>query len=46
MPERRLKQSGFSLGYLLKAKKEYKNLKKQEIQDIIIKTNYNHSQNI
>ena len=37
MPEMHLRQPGLS--YLQKAKKEYKNLKKQEIHDIFIKTN-------
>ena len=45
MPEMDLRFGfGFNLpivfaNYLLKPKKEYKNLKKQEIQDIFIKTN-------
>ena len=37
----RLRQPGFHIlrvDHLLKAKKEYKNLKKQRIQDIFIKT--------
>ena len=42
MPEMHLKQPGFmysSWGHLLKTKKECKHLKKQEIQDMFIKTN-------
>ena len=42
-----LRQSGFTYGacrqltnHLLKTKKEHKNLKEQEIQDMFIKTNY------
>ena len=43
MPEMHLRQSGFKYSAcapFTKTKKEYKNLKKQEIQDISIKTNY------
>ena len=42
MPEMCLKQPGFTIvlvNYLIKTKKEYKNLKKQEIHDIFIKKN-------
>ena len=42
MPEMHLKQPGFTYsacGPFTKTKKEYKNLKKQEIYDIFIKTN-------
>ena len=43
MPEMHLKQPGFSdysaFGHLLKIKKEFKNLKKQEMQAIFIKVN-------
>ena len=42
MPEMHLKQPGFTysaLDHLLKTKKEFKNLKKQEIQDIFTKMN-------
>ena len=43
MPEMYLRQPGFTysedkIDHLLKTKKEYKNLKKQEINDILIKT--------
>ena len=43
MPDIHLGQPGFTYsacGPSKKTKKEYKNLKKQEIQDIFIKTNY------
>ena len=41
MPEMYLRQLRFTNSVnLLKTKKEYKNLKKQEIQDIFTKTNY------
>ena len=43
MPEIHLRQPGFTYNFverLLKTKKEYKHLKKQEIQDIFIKTNW------
>ena len=43
IPEMRLRQPEFILVlvfHLQKTKKEYKNLKKQEIHDIFIKTNY------
>ena len=41
MPEMHLKQPGFIVlvDHLLKIKKEFKNLKKQEIQTIFIKMN-------
>ena len=42
MPEMHLKQPGFTysaLDHLLKTKKEFKNLKKQEIQAIFTKMN-------
>ena len=40
MHEIHLRQPGYSAcGHLLKTKKEYKNLKKQEIHDALIKTN-------
>ena len=43
MPEMHLRQPGFThivlVYHLQKTKKEYKNLKKQEIHDIFIKTN-------
>ena len=42
MPEMYLRQPGFTYsacGPFTKRKKEYKNLKKQEIYDIFIKTN-------
>ena len=42
MPEMHLRQPGFNIAlvdYLQKSKKESKNLKKQEIHDICIKTN-------
>ena len=42
MTEMHLRQPGFTYSardYSLQAKKEYKNLKKQEIQDMFIKTN-------
>ena len=42
MSEMHLRQLGFTYstcGPFTKTKKEYKNLKKQEIHDIIIKTN-------
>ena len=42
MPEMHLRQPGFAYsayGPFTKSKKEYKNLKKQEIHDIFIKTN-------
>ena len=42
MPEMHLRQRGFNIvlvGHLKKMKKEYKNLKKQKIHDIFIKTN-------
>ena len=42
MPEMYLKQPRFTIvlvDYLIKTKKEYKNLKKQEIHDIFIKKN-------
>ena len=42
MPEIHLRQQGFRLvlvDHLQKTKNKYKNLKKQEIQDIFIKTN-------
>ena len=42
LPEMHLKQPGFTYsacGPFTKKKKEYKNLKKQEIYDIFIKTN-------
>ena len=42
MPEIHLKQPGFTYsacGHLLKIKKEFKNLKKQEIQSIFIEMN-------
>ena len=42
MPEMYLRQSGFNIvlvDHLQKTKKEYKNSKKQEIEDIFIKTN-------
>ena len=42
MPEMYLRQPGFTCsayGHLQKTKKESKNLKKQEIHDIFIKTN-------
>ena len=42
MSEVHLKQPGFTymfVVHLLKIKKKYKNLKKQEIQDIFVKTN-------
>ena len=44
MPEMHLRQSGFTnslvrVDHLQKTKKEYKNLKKQEIHNIFIKTN-------
>ena len=42
MPEMHLRQSGFkysTVDHLQKTKKEYKNLKKQEIHDIFIKAN-------
>ena len=42
MPEMYLRQSGFNIvlvDHLQKIKKEYKNSKKQEIEDIFIKTN-------
>ena len=43
MPETHLKQPGFTYSacgpFTKKTKKEYKNLKKQEIHDIFIKTN-------
>ena len=44
MPEMYLKQVGFTcsavlVGHLQKTKKEYKNLKKQVIHDIFIKSN-------
>ena len=42
MPEMHLKQPGFTysaLDHLLKTKKEFKNLKKQEIQAIFTKIN-------
>ena len=43
MPEMHLKQPGFTYtacGHLLKIKKEFKNLKKQEIQNIFIEINF------
>ena len=43
MPEMHLKQPGFTysaLDHLLKTKKEFKNLKKQEIQTIFTKMNF------
>ena len=42
MPQMHLRQPGFTYsacGPLKRTKKESKNLKKQEIQDILIKTN-------
>ena len=42
MPEMHLKQPGFTysaLDHLLKTKKEFKNLKKQEIQNIFTEMN-------
>ena len=42
MPEMHLRQPRFAYsacGPLLKTKKKFKNLKRQEIQDIFIKTN-------
>ena len=42
MPEIHLIRPGFTIYivyHLLKTKKEYKNFKKQEIQDIFVKTN-------
>ena len=42
MPEMHLRQPGFTYsacGHLQKKKKEYKNLKKQEIHNIFIRTN-------
>ena len=42
MPEMYLRQAGFNIvlvDHLQKTKKEYKNSKKQEIEDIFIKTN-------
>ena len=42
MPEMHLKQPGFTysvVDHLLKIKKEFKNLKKQEIQSIFIEMN-------
>ena len=38
MPEMHLRQPGF-VDHLQKTRKEFKNLKKQEIHDIFIKTN-------
>ena len=43
MPEMHLSQPGFTYsacGLFTKTKREYKNLKKQEIKDMFIKTNY------
>ena len=44
MPEMHLRQPGLTYNacgpFTKKTKKEYKSLKKQEIQDIIIKTNW------
>ena len=43
MPETHLRQPGFTysalVDHLQKTKKEYKSLKKEEIHDILIKTN-------
>ena len=39
LPKMHLKKPGFTYIFLQKTKKEYKNLKKQEIHDIFIKTN-------
>ena len=42
MPEMHLRQPGFHIvlkGHLQKTKKEYKKLKKQEVQHILIKAN-------
>ena len=50
MPEMHLKQRGFTYstcGHLLKIKKEFKNLKKQEIQATFTKINWiNHAFNM
>ena len=44
MPEMNLREPGFTyivlVDHFQKTKKEYKNLKKQEIHNIFIKTNY------
>ena len=42
MPETHLRKSGFKVvlvDHLQKTKEEYKNLKKQELHDIFLKTN-------
>ena len=46
MPKMHLRQPGFTYSVYIpftKKKKEYKNLKKLEIQNIFIKTNFQHN---